>query len=167
MIRRIRPEEGAVLREVVLAALADSPEAFEAEYATEAARPASYWDERARAGSAGEPTVILLAERDEKIVGMVRGYHSTSTPGARGLAQLWVAPPCRGSGVGDGLVRAVIEWARQGGADAVRLWVVPGNRPAERLYARHGFVVCGGLHPVTDDPTVKVYRPMMLSPLPR
>lgn len=59
------------------------------------------------------------------------------------------------------MLGAALDWARRAGAEAVTLWVAPGNLPAQRLYARHGFVVLGGARPVTDDPTVKTFIPML------
>jgi GNAT superfamily N-acetyltransferase len=59
------------------------------------------------------------------------------------LFGMWVAPPARGSGAADALVAAVVGWAVDVGATRVELTVVVGNGPAERLYARHGFIPTG------------------------
>ncbi len=70
------------------------------------------------------------------------------------LVSLWVHPTWRGRGVGDLLVQAVLDWAREQGHAELRLWVSADNGPAERLYARHGFVRTGASQPVTPtDPT--------------
>jgi ribosomal protein S18 acetylase RimI-like enzyme len=67
------------------------------------------------------------------------------------LVSMWVAPRARRTGVADRLVAAVIEEARARGSVSVVLWVSEGNEPAERLFARHGFVRTGRIQPIDDD----------------
>jgi GNAT superfamily N-acetyltransferase len=51
-----------------------------------------------------------------------------------------VVPSQRGKGVGEQLLLALIERARQAGYSSLSLSVEPGN-PARKLYERHGFHV--------------------------
>ena len=51
-----------------------------------------------------------------------------------------VVPSQRGHGIGEQLLAALIERARQAGYTALSLSVEPGN-PARKLYERHGFEV--------------------------
>jgi GNAT superfamily N-acetyltransferase len=51
-----------------------------------------------------------------------------------------VVPSQRGKGVGEQLLLALIERARQAGYERLSLSVEPGN-PARKLYERHGFRV--------------------------
>ena len=51
-----------------------------------------------------------------------------------------VVPSKRGHGIGDGLLTALVERAREAGYAALSLSVEPGN-PARMLYERHGFEV--------------------------
>ena len=51
-----------------------------------------------------------------------------------------VVPSQRGRGVGDELLKALIERARAAGHERLSLSVEPGN-PARKLYERHGFEV--------------------------
>jgi GNAT superfamily N-acetyltransferase len=51
-----------------------------------------------------------------------------------------VVPSKRGHGIGDELLKALIERARAAGYERLSLSVEPGN-PARKLYERHGFAV--------------------------
>ena len=51
-----------------------------------------------------------------------------------------VVPSKRGHGVGDELLKALLEKAKAGGYKQISLSVEPGN-PARKLYERHGFDV--------------------------
>ena len=64
-IRRLAAGDTAVWREVRLAALQGSPEAFSSNYETEAARPLEAFAERLR-----KPRVVLAACREARIVGV-------------------------------------------------------------------------------------------------
>jgi GNAT superfamily N-acetyltransferase len=59
--------------------------------------------------------------------------------GAAAMTAMWVDPAFRRRGVGDVLVKWVIEWARGAGYSQMILWVTAGNANAERLYERNGF----------------------------
>lgn len=67
------------------------------------------------------------------------------------LVSMWTAHRARRTGVSDGLVRAVIDWAAAAGHRTLRLWVVDGNRPAEQLYLRNGFTRTGARKPCAED----------------
>jgi GNAT superfamily N-acetyltransferase len=59
------------------------------------------------------------------------------------LISMWVAPFARGRGVGDALVGAALDWAREKQASGIALAVFEGNEHALALYLRHGFVDAG------------------------
>ncbi len=60
---------------------------------------------------------------------------------------MWVAPPARGTGVGDALVVAALEWSRGEGESQLTLRVMHHNDRAQRLYRRHGFTTVAGGNP--------------------
>ncbi len=88
--------------------------------------------------------VNIIAELNETAVGMVSATAPTQD-GTVELISMWVAPIARGHGVGDSLVRAVLESARERQASRVALAVFEGNKRAASLYWRHGFVTVGAM----------------------
>lgn len=84
---------------------------------------------------------IFLAETTERIVGLALCFEGFSTFQARSLLNihdLTVHPDYQRQGIGDNLLTAVIQFARQAKYCAVTLEVMADN-PARQLYARHGF----------------------------
>ena len=75
---------------------------------------------------------------------------------------MWVAPEVRGTGVGDALVGAVVDWAVTESAAELTLAVRPGNGPARALYERSGFVHVGA-HPDQPEEDLMV-RPTDVRP---
>ena len=130
-IRSLRPDEWRTYRAVRLAALRDAPEAFGGTYADSLALPERDWRERC-----DQPAWFALDGGEA--VGMVRTWRHPDKELPE-LISMWVGPGGRGRGVGDLLVQAVADWARQSGAELLRLAVVPGNGPATGLYRRNGF----------------------------
>lgn len=56
------------------------------------------------------------------------------------LEELYVAPECRGAGVGSLLLHEVISHAQQLNWRGIELEVVAGHERAAALYLRHGFI---------------------------
>ena len=158
VIRRIRPDEGAALRDVRLAALADAPSAFASTYARESSLTGDDWADRARAGSAGSERATFFAVADGGIVGLVGGYRPEPDSSRVELVSTWTHPVARRAGVGRLLVDAVLDWARICGAPAVELWVTRGNLGAEKLYRAMGFVDAGDYQPLPSDPCKEELR---------
>jgi len=138
-LRRIGPEDWPLFRGLRLDALAEAPYAFGSKLAdwqgprdTEA---------RWRARLSDVP-LNLVAEWCGTPAGMVSGT-APDPNGSVELISMWVAPVARGRGVGDALVKAVVEWAAREQASRVVLAVFETNRCALDLYRRHGFVETG------------------------
>lgn len=133
-LRVLTAEEWAEWRRLRLAALAEAPDAFGSTLA-EWSGPGDRED-RWRARFENVP-FNLLAELDGEPAGMVGA--SWPEEGVVELLSMWVAPTARGRGVGDALIRAVLDWARQCGAEQVALAVRERNDHAIGLYRRNGF----------------------------
>ena len=157
-IRRIRQGEGSRLREVRVRALRTDPDAFAASHDQASARDDQVWEEMAVAGSTGEEEIILVAEGDDGLVGMVGAFTRADEPNTRHLYGMWVAPEARSSGLGQRFVDAVREWSIETGADEVKLWVVESNLPARTLYEKVGFVRTGESQPLASNPTLTDVR---------
>jgi GNAT superfamily N-acetyltransferase len=136
VVRRLGPEDWRVWRDVRLAALAESPGAFSSSLDKEQGYAESDWRDRL------EPARGLKAVADGG-AGLVGGWVPEDRGGAVELYSMWVRPDRRGQGIGDLLVSEVVAWATGNGHPRVDLWVVDGNKVAERLYRRHGFEMTG------------------------
>jgi len=134
-LRVLDVEDWAAWRELRLTALRDAPSAFGAKLADWQGDgdAEQRWRERLGGGFCN-----VLAYVDGVAAGMVSGM-PTDEDGTVALVAMWVAPFARGHGVGDALVRAVLDWAAGREARRVVLRVAEGNDRAAGLYRRHGF----------------------------
>lgn len=82
--------------------------------------------------------VRFVAEVDGVVAGTVSGGDGDSTATAA-MTAMWVDPRFRRTGVGDRLVKHIVDWAAHAGYGDMFLWVTAVNAGAERLYRRNGF----------------------------
>ncbi|MEZ5849505.1 MAG: GNAT family N-acetyltransferase [Hyphomicrobiaceae bacterium] len=80
-----------------------------------------------------------IAERDGAIVGSA--FVVRVTPDVAKLRLVYVEPGMRGTGLGERLVSAAMEFARRAGYSRMTLWTQDILLPARRLYARLGFAL--------------------------
>jgi ribosomal protein S18 acetylase RimI-like enzyme len=138
----LTPDDWARWRALRLAALADAPYAFGSrleDWQGEGDREARW---RARLEIRGSHN--LLATIDGKQAGIASGIIGPLTDKVE-LISMWVSQDVRGRGVGDQLVRAVEQFARQVPVGTLQLAVAPGNEPAIALYHRNGLQHTGRL----------------------
>ena len=146
-------------REIRLAALKDTPSAFNSTWQEEASQAPPQWMERAQRSQDGETlTIVVAVDSAGSWVGLVGGYR----PGDRGvdaeLTSMWVAPDRRGSGISTELVRAVLAWAEAHGASTIGLWVNKASPAAISLYEKAGFRRTGEADTLPSDPTQQEIR---------
>ena len=147
IVEEVSADDWAVVREVRLRALRDSPLNFWATYADERGRDERWWRSFIEAGG------WFIARDGDEPVGIAAGIeYSEAGEDERLLISMWVAPEARRAGVGGRLVEAVAKWARRVGAHYLLLEVTETNEPARRLYERHGFIATGRTtqHPRED-----------------
>lgn len=164
IVRRLRASEGPVLRELRLAALVEAPSAFASTYAAEAAHDAEYWEALAQRRAAGQEEATFVAEAARRLIGMVSCFLAAEGPCVH-LVSMWTAPDARRQGVATALIRAVTAWARERGAEEIRIWVTCGNDPATALYRSLAFTATGDYQSLPSDPTKTEQR--MRLPLDR
>lgn len=131
-IVRIGPDQWEDFREVRLASLSDSPEAFGSRYDDWVDAPEARW--RARLT---DVPLTLVARDGGRVVGVVSG--APDGEDAVELISMWVAPEARGAGVADTLIEAVVAWAAEQGR-STHLMVRSDNARARAAYQRAGFV---------------------------
>jgi ribosomal protein S18 acetylase RimI-like enzyme len=151
-VRRVRADDGPVLKAIRLAALLESPSAFGSTYAAEVDQPDEHWASRASLGAAGRRSAIYLAIVDQSVVGIVGGYRPDPAGSSIELVSMWVLPAQRRAGIAAKLVDAVVAWASETNATSVELWVTRGNDSAVRLYEAAGFRHTDEYQPLPSDP---------------
>lgn len=91
-------------------------------------------------------TMVIARELDGPVIGAVLhlvpngALGQVARQGEAEFRVLAVAPEGRGRGIGEALVDASVQRAREEGASAVVIWSQPTMHAAHRLYGRMGFV---------------------------
>jgi len=153
LFRRVFAHEAAVLRDIRLRMLEDSPEAFATKLSEAQEYDLSVWEERAASQHSGFDEASFLAFVQDNAVGSVTGI--AVTPDTRQLVAMWVDPAYRRLGIGRGLVDALVRWVWRGPAQRVSLWVVDSNRPAKALYRSFGFEPTEEAQPLPSRPELR------------
>ena len=147
-IRTFAGDEWAIYKDLRLAALAESPDAYGSTLAREAVRSDADWSSRLASGVNSSWDFPAVAEISGQPVGLAWGRIEESDPDVAFLYQVWVKPDYRRLGVGHLLLEAAITWASDKRADYLDLGVTCGDTPAMQLYARAGFEPVGRPQPL-------------------
>ncbi|NLU76784.1 GNAT family N-acetyltransferase [Streptomyces sp. HNM0575] len=157
-IRAVLAEDWELLRELRLAGLADpvASVAFNETYGHAAVQSDEFWRRRAAQGTDGSLAETFIGE-DEEGGGRWVGSATVLDEGESAhVVGVYVRPAHRGTGLADGLFRAVEEWA--GERPYVRrmlLHVHEHNPRAEAFYRKIGYVRTGRY---VSDPKAPVLR---------
>ena len=136
VVNRIRSDQWRILKNVRLRALEDAPYAFGTTLAEGQKRTDRDWQDMAREHATLSDRAYFMAYMGDNPCGMAGCYRRTSDIVM--LTAMWVAPEFRGKNIGEQIVCAVIEWAREGGATTLEAWVSENN-PARFFYQKIGF----------------------------
>jgi GNAT superfamily N-acetyltransferase len=150
-VRRLTPDDYALLKDLRLEALSDDPDAFGSTYEREHDRPDADWQRWFMNGA-----VFVARDPADATVGLAAGYRNPGDASVIHLVSMWVRPSHRGSGAADALVKVVLAWAESENASAVKLHVVGGNIRATKLYTRHGFYPTGNVTQRERDGAVEI-----------
>jgi ribosomal protein S18 acetylase RimI-like enzyme len=144
-IVRLLPPHAAAYRDLMLDAYARHPDAFTSSVAERAALPLAWWG--ARLSTADDAPEAVWAALDGDTLQGVAGLSFERREKVRHKATLfgmYVRPACRGRGLGEQLLQAVLAAARaRDDLQVVQLTVTQGNTPAVTLYESAGFVTYG------------------------
>ena len=137
-IRRLLAADAEGYRSIRLAALADAPEAFGSDVATESASPVDAFANTLRSG------YVAGAFAGERLVA-IAGFRALEREKTRHRGDIWgvyVAPDARGTGIGRRLLEHVLDYARTQVLQ-VHLAVTASNAAAVALYEHLGFIRYG------------------------
>ena len=144
-IRRLVPADAVPYRALMLRAYAQHPAAFTSSAEERGALPLTWWE--ARLDVAPNASTIVLGAFDDGRLAGAAGIEFETRAKARHKATLFgmmVPAAARGRGIGRALVEAALALARaRDGVLQVNLTVTEGNRQAQALYERCGFVAFG------------------------
>ena len=144
-IGRLAPEHAADYRALMLHAYDAHPDAFTTSTADREGLPPSWWQARLAHGE-DTPELFFGALQGRRLLGSA-GLSFERRQKARHKATLFgmvVVEDAQGQGIGQALVQAVLaEASVRPELLLVQLTVTAGNRPAEALYRRCGFLPFG------------------------
>jgi GNAT superfamily N-acetyltransferase len=156
-IGRITPAELSAYKQLRDLGLSLHPDAFDADFESERARPPESYIGRLGRGDSMGGTFLLGAWDGRELLGVV-GLERSTQAKLRHCAELnsmMVRPDHIGRGIGLGLLKAAIEEAREAiGLEQILLRVSTSSEGAIRLYKQVGFQACGVL-----PHAIKVYSP--------
>ncbi|WP_037857250.1 GNAT family N-acetyltransferase [Streptomyces sp. NRRL S-340] len=166
LVRAIRADEWPAVKALRLEALQDPVAhlAFLETYADAAARPDSFWQDRAAGAAEGATEVrqFIAEGPDGQWVGTVTllmeeagttdwaGFPIEQRQGH--VVGVYVRPEHRGCGLTEVLFDEALRWAWETGAERVRLIVHEDNGRAQRFYRRVGFLPSGRTVPLASAP---------------
>jgi RimJ/RimL family protein N-acetyltransferase len=158
LVRRLAPSDRDQYRALAIRGYTDHPEAFTSSAAERSALPLSWWEQRL--APSGSSEIIFGAFKSASGDELVLDHQASKTQlvGVAGLSLelrekaqhkatligMYISPEARGQKVGQQLVNAVLDHAKQiPNLRIVQLTVTVGNLSAQTLYEQCGFETFG------------------------
>ena len=143
MIDALRAEEWMLLRDLRLAALSESPDAFSPTAEETSRLTESDWRTSADRFASRPSAAMLIARPADGLMSAVADDQGVGHIGA-----MWVSPEARGKKLGSALLDRGIEFLQRAGCATIELSVTETNFTARRLYESRGFVLTGESEPL-------------------
>lgn len=141
ILRRCEPDDAALLQEISVRSVVESPGSFGQTVAEVRGQEPSWWADLARECALGGPHSAWFLVVEGQPCGM--GYGIRSRDGTGRIGHMWVAPEVRRQGHGRRMLQTVLTWAAGWGATEMGLWA-PKDEPAALALRRSaGFVPNG------------------------
>jgi ribosomal protein S18 acetylase RimI-like enzyme len=141
-IRRLQPDDWSALRAIRLQALREVPEVYGTTLDQEIDRPDEFWRDRLT-----DPANPIFCGFQAGTAVALAGLRDGAGGNVRHRGFIWgvfVAGPWRGRGLGEAVMRALLDHAdARAELDFTELNVRADNTSAARLYARLGFRAVG------------------------
>jgi ribosomal protein S18 acetylase RimI-like enzyme len=146
-LRWLEADDWQDLRDMRLAALADSPKFFLSTHKKEERYKERRWRKEFRRGE------WALAYLDGRPIGMAGVTWFKDIPKCdRYIEYLWIDPARRRKGIASAFARMIIDELADDRIGTIWLWVMDGNRPASDLYTSLGFEAVGKSSPLKKLP---------------
>jgi ribosomal protein S18 acetylase RimI-like enzyme len=157
-IRVVEPGDASVVRNVIIAMLSDSPQAFGESLVEARNRTEQAWQTLVDHLIAPGLRAAFLAFDDQGACGFVCTDSSfpEAPPETVVISRLWVAPRQRGSGLGRRLMEAATTWAQEKRASLIALGVTEMNAQAIEFYEHLGYSDLGMRVPWPPDPSKNI-----------
>ena len=155
-LRRLKPHEVSLHRELRLRALQEAPDSFGERFADVAARPSSYWEDLTRSVTESGRQVMVLAYEGNDVLGSAYGLRDRARSAMGRVGGMWVEPAWRRRGVGRALLEEVFRWAREHGLSRLGLWAPAHSLAALALYRQAGFRETGIHRPLPTNPALQI-----------
>jgi ribosomal protein S18 acetylase RimI-like enzyme len=149
-IEPLAPRDALLLKAIRLRALRDAPTAFSSTFEKESALSDADWMERASQWS-GERSITYLARDEGAPCAIAAAYIDRENPELAHLVSMWVAPTHRRLGLGEKLVKRILDWVRLKNVSTLTLLVTSNNDAAIKFYERLGFAMTGKTTPHVND----------------
>ena len=142
IIREVIFDDLQKYRKLRLEALKMHPEAFGRDYETDKKLPLSFWENNLRTDLIG---TIFIAESENCLIGMsgIRCSDSLKMSYNSGIWGVYVSADYRREKIGEKLINACINWAKQKKLLTVKLAVTNINASAICLYLKCNFQIYG------------------------
>ncbi len=145
-IVRLAADQWAELKQLRIAALTESPDAFAPTAAQAHAHADDYWREFAQRAATRGNFAVFIVRRDGDAFGLVSAHRDRDGTGHIGM--MWVDSRLRGGGVGARLFETAVAFLRDLGCASIELSVTEINAAAIALYESRGFALTGESRPL-------------------